>query len=213
MNPKNYKAFTLVELMVVIIIIGILAAIAMPAYRAYVLNAKFSEAYMNLDAVIKRELAYFNENKEFQSLQINPQTITTSMTIETLAEWTQFGYPIAPGSNVFFGYTVYAGKIDSTGTELSFGTTGVQYFPTSQDSMLGAPTAHGGCKYNASQTPADLGIAPQNNLDWILVVAIGDLDNSNADDKCSIVFNTIKTNPASGTEPSRSAFVVLNRGS
>jgi len=40
---SNKKGFTLIELMIVIAIIGILAAIAVPQYQLYTLRAKFSE--------------------------------------------------------------------------------------------------------------------------------------------------------------------------
>lgn len=64
---KNNKGFSLVELMVVVAIIGILAAIAVPNYQRFTAKSKQSEAKSNLSAVYSAERAFFAEWQEFQA--------------------------------------------------------------------------------------------------------------------------------------------------
>lgn len=45
-QPKHSQGFTLIELMIVVAIIGILAAVALPAYQDYTVRAKVSEVIL-----------------------------------------------------------------------------------------------------------------------------------------------------------------------
>lgn len=64
---KTQKGFTLVELMVTVAVIGILAAIGIPAYNDYVTRGKLVEATSALsDARVKME-QYFQDSRTYDA--------------------------------------------------------------------------------------------------------------------------------------------------
>lgn len=61
----HIRAFSLIELMVVIAIVALLAAVAVPAYKTYVIKSKLAHIFTIADTIGKKQIEYFNKNGNF----------------------------------------------------------------------------------------------------------------------------------------------------
>lgn len=70
------QGFTLIELMIVVLIIGILAAIAWPQYTQYVLDSNRSTCAAKLVELSNHMERYFTENQSYRDSSDNPPAVT-----------------------------------------------------------------------------------------------------------------------------------------
>ena len=91
MQPAQ-RGFTLLELMLVVSIIGILAAIALPAYQDYITRSKFTEALTLAEPVKKAVSDYYDrwgafpENNQQAALSTPPSYIGNYVESITVAQ-------------------------------------------------------------------------------------------------------------------------------
>ncbi|MBI4436302.1 MAG: prepilin-type N-terminal cleavage/methylation domain-containing protein [Candidatus Omnitrophica bacterium] len=64
-TSSRHAGFTLLELLIVIIILGILAALALPQYLKTVERGRGAEAIVNLGTIRTGELNYYAENRVY----------------------------------------------------------------------------------------------------------------------------------------------------
>ncbi len=107
---RNKKGFTLIELMIVVVIIGILAALAIPRFMAASKKAKVSEAKGILKQVYVASEAYYQENGEYPptgtfndaSSKNDTWNAITGLVVDRPSGYPRFTYSIETGGTAGF---------------------------------------------------------------------------------------------------------------
>ena len=166
--------FSLVELMIVVAIIGLLAAIAIPSFLTYQLRAKRSEAYGNLVSIARSSETYFIANGNYHDTGGSfpgpaPTTTKRAWDAASATAFDTIGY--RPEGQVYFDYDVYTlcgcvncftatayGDLDGNGD-----LTALMYVRPSSDGVMDCPTQFAG---NLTPPLDDNGDAIVNQVVW-----------------------------------------------
>ena len=112
---RRSQGFTVTELMVAVVIIGVLASLAIPSFTSYIYKSRVTEASSFLGRIKQRQESYRSEFGQYCAVDgddwgsWNPATIPGIDPVgwTTTTEWTQLG--ASPDGPIRFQYATVAG--------------------------------------------------------------------------------------------------------
>lgn len=108
MQPIANRGFTLIEMMIVVVILAILAAIALPAYNDYVLRSRLTDATNELSAARAKMEQHYLDNRTYDTVGSYTAPCLTNTTAGLFTVSCSSGGSGAGGSLSATGYTIVA---------------------------------------------------------------------------------------------------------
>lgn len=126
MRARNNSGLTLVEVMIIVVIMSVLAAVAVPTMIRYTKRARTSEAFANVARIYAAQLSYRDEShghglsQNFVSAPATPNTPPRSAKYAAdLSRWTSSPAWVALGFGLDSGhYFQYASPASATSFEV-----------------------------------------------------------------------------------------------
>ncbi|MFA6914458.1 MAG: prepilin-type N-terminal cleavage/methylation domain-containing protein [Endomicrobiia bacterium] len=117
---RKTKGFTLVELVIVIVIVGILSIVAVPIYRGYTRKAMATEGKALLGAIQTAQKIYFAEFAFFAS-QTTATAFSSSLDVDARSNkyFTSFTITASAPNNAFTASTTGAATSGASGISLT----------------------------------------------------------------------------------------------
>jgi prepilin-type N-terminal cleavage/methylation domain-containing protein len=113
MTKRKVKGFTLIELVIVIVIIGILSAISVPLYKNYTRKAMAAEGKALVGAVSSAEKAYLIEKATY--LGVASTGYNSTLDIDARGNKYFTTYSVTAGGNTAFTIQTIATGADAAG--------------------------------------------------------------------------------------------------
>jgi type IV pilus assembly protein PilA len=179
------RGFTLVELMIVIVIVGVLAVLAVVGFRKLIGEARGTEANHMLNAIRVAQESYHAETGSYADIS---STLCTDGTCTSLYPQKATGatLPTNPGNSGYFvgDYKVGWGGACTAGCNAGMDWSmlpvhtegGVMYGYSTRAGLAGSNSYSGGGTVSAVAMPNNVNVAILSTppADWFLITAVGD---------------------------------------
>ncbi len=155
MSKKSLKGFTLIEVMIVVAILGIISAIAVPSYVEYVKKGKRADAKVELLRLAQMQESYFVQNLSYAQDLTSTQA-TGGLNLGTTVMSEQDEYTMSVSTKVPSDCDGLSGGTPCTGYTLTAEATGSQSHDSECEDFTLTNTGAKGVSAVTGTTTADI---------------------------------------------------------
>jgi type IV pilus assembly protein PilE len=138
-NKKTHLGFTLIELMMVVVIVGILARVAIPSYMSYLEKGRLTTAKGIMQEMAQLVERSYSLNNAYPAASAIPTSLTQSPKVgESTKKYYDITYTLTASDSYTIVATAASGYTPSTCPKLQLNSTGEKL---ASNSLNGTPDA------------------------------------------------------------------------